>query len=83
MMSEFQMIVEKEISDSGGKIIKFIGDASFIVFPENMAKEAVGTLKLLKDQIDTWLLNQSLNCKMRVKAHVGPVVCGKLGPKTG
>ncbi len=82
MMSKFQTLVGEEIDGSGGKIVKFIGDAVLIVFPEEKAKQAIETLKSLKDRIDTWLSNQSLDCKMRIKAHVGPVVCGKLGPKT-
>ena len=81
MMSEFQALVGEEIDESGGKIVKFIGDATLIVFPEDMAKQAVETLKSLKNRIDGWLANKSLDCRMRIKAHVGPVVCGKLGIK--
>jgi adenylate cyclase len=82
MMSQFQTLVGEVVNCNGGRIVKFIGDAVLIVFPENIAQQAVETLRDLKNRLDSWLSTQSLNCRLRVKAHLGPVVYGKLGPKS-
>ena len=81
MMSQFQTLVGEVVDGKGGRIVKFIGDSVLIVFPEDIARQAVKTLRVLKDRVDSWLSNQSLNCRIRVKAHLGPVVYGKLGPE--
>jgi len=82
MMSQFQTLVGEVIDGKGGRIVKFIGDAVLIVFPEDIARRAVETLRVLKDRLDSWLSDQPLNCRMRIKAHLGPVAFGKLGPES-
>lgn len=81
MMSEYYELVGDMIDAGGGKIIKFIGDSTLMVFPAEIAKQAVETLKELKEKSDAWLIEQGIDGQLQVKAHVGPVMCGLIGTK--
>ncbi|MFH1368805.1 MAG: adenylate/guanylate cyclase domain-containing protein [Elusimicrobiota bacterium] len=71
-------IVEK----AGGKVVKFIGDAILIVFPEERLNEGVIALKNLKDLGNKWMESRGIPSRHRISAHFGPVVCGLIGTKT-
>ena len=70
------------IENSGGKVVKFMGDAALIVYPETHINEGVLALKALKDQGDVWLADRHIASRHIVKVHFGPVVCGPVGTRT-
>ena len=70
------------IVESGGTVIKFMGDAGLVVFPAGQADRAVESLCALKTVGDRWLSDQGAQCRQIIKAHVGPVVAGALGTRT-
>ncbi len=78
-MSEFFNQSGKIIEDAGGKVIKFIGDAGLVVFPEELASTGILTLKNLKVEIESWLQSQGLSNKLYLKIHFGTVICGTIG----
>jgi adenylate cyclase len=82
IVSAYYEFVGDIIEDSGGKVIKFIGDAGLIVYPENHVNEGVLALKALKDQGDVWLADRNIPSRNIVKVHFGPVVCGPMGTRT-
>lgn len=47
------------MAESGGTVIKFMGDAGLVVFPAAQADHAVGGLCALKTVGDRWLLDQA------------------------
>ena len=71
-------IVEK----SGGKVVKFMGDAILIVFPEERVNEGILALKTLKDQGNKWMESRNMPSRHRIHAHFGQVVCGPIGSKS-
>lgn len=81
-LSDYYEFVGDIIENSGGKVIKFIGDAALIVYPETHVNEGVLALKTLKDQGDVWLADRNIPSRNIVKAHFGPVVCGPMGTRT-
>ena len=79
LMSQFYELIGNEVQASGGKVVKFIGDAALLVYPEENAKRAVAALQQLKAIADDWLKAHRLSGELRISAHVGPVICGPLG----
>jgi class 3 adenylate cyclase len=79
LMSQFYELIGNEVEASRGKVVKFIGDAALLVYPEEHAERAVEALQQLKATADKWLKAHGLRGEFRIRAHMGPVVCGLLG----
>ena len=47
MLDEFYHLAEEVVAEAGGKVVKYIGDAALIVFPEDAARQAVEALRKL------------------------------------
>jgi adenylate cyclase len=79
LMSQFYELIGNEVKASGGKVVKFMGDAALLVYPEENAKRVVEALQQLSATADNWLKAHGLSGELRVRAHMGPVICGPLG----
>ena len=82
LLTEFYGIVGRIVDESGGKVVKFMGDAPLMVFPEGRAKQAVAALRSLTEKSSACVSRFGSACRLRVKAHIGSVVCGPLGTAT-
>lgn len=71
----YQMVVSR-VAAAGGRVVKFMGDAALIVFPEDGVDEGVEALLDLKQSIDAWMAGLGWECRLHVKAHFGQVVAG-------
>lgn len=80
-MDEFFEKISGIVAESGGVIVKFIGDAVLIVFDENLVDSGVKCLLRVKDEIDQWLIQQGYKSRLEVKIHYGKVVAGPFGAK--
>jgi adenylate cyclase len=67
------------VGEAGGTLVKFIGDAALVVFPEDDADRAVRMLLDLKTSIDAMMADRGWECRFTAKAHVGPVIAGPFG----
>lgn len=81
-LHEYYECVGKVVSGAGGRIVKFIGDAVLIVFPEQQAVLAASILTDLKQVVQPIWSRVDDGCRVRMKAHIGTVVCGPIGPDT-
>jgi len=79
LLAELYQIIEDGVEKSGGKVVKFIGDAALIVYPDNKCGAAVEALRGLKVTTDMWLKDRGFGNDLRIRAHVGRVICGPLG----
>jgi adenylate cyclase len=79
MLNEFYELVGNVVENAGGKVVKFIGDAAFIVFPAAQAPEAVVALEHLQDLAQTIWAHHDGVCEIRIIAHAGTVTCGPAG----
>lgn len=70
------------IEFTGGLVIKFIGDASLIVFPGDKIDEGILALKKLKREIDNFNKSKGFDSQLKVKCHFGDVMIGRMGTKT-
>lgn len=64
---------------AGGTLVKFIGDAALIVFPEEAVDAAVHMLLELKPDVDGVMSARGWECRLAVKVHYGEVVAGEFG----
>lgn len=79
LMSQFYELIGNEVQASKGKVVKFIGDAALLVYPEEHAERAVEALQQLRATADNWLKAHGMRGELRVRAHIGSVICGPLG----
>lgn len=82
LLTEFYEIVGGIVDEAGGKVVKFMGDAPLMIFPEDRAKQAVAALRSLTEKSSSCVSRFGSACQLRVKAHIGSVVCGPLGTAT-
>jgi len=80
MLDAFYRLVTPLVEDAGGRVVKFMGDAALMVFPEAEAVAAVGCLQQIREQAQGLWAEYAARCVVHTKGHVGPVVCGPLGP---
>ncbi|MBI2923645.1 MAG: adenylate/guanylate cyclase domain-containing protein [Planctomycetes bacterium] len=69
------------VSGSGGRVVKFMGDAILAVWPEEKAGEGIEALAALKADTDASFARQGWDSRLVVKAHFGTAVAGPFGPK--
>ena len=79
-MDEYYTRVASAVKSAGGTVVKFIGDAVLIVFPESAGDAGVRTLIELKPALDRFMAERNWECRLHVKAHFGEVVAGPFGP---
>jgi class 3 adenylate cyclase len=75
----FAQEMEPPIQAAGGKIIKYIGDATLSVFPEEHAEQGILTLLELKDHMDQWFADRGYPCQLVCQVHFGEAYLGPLG----
>ena len=67
------------VERAGGRVVKFIGDAALLVFPEDAVDRGVEGLLQLKDTVDDVMQERGWDCRLAVKAHFGTTVAGPFG----
>ena len=78
LMDEYFILQESILAKSDGTVIKVIGDASLILFPEESASQGISTLLELKQRSDEYMEDKGLKCKLILKIHFGEAVIGHL-----
>ena len=82
MLSEYYELAGDVIESAGGRVVKFIGDAILIAFPEESASGGVQALLQLREAGDSWFAAAGSPCRHIIKCHVGPVCCGPIGTRS-
>ncbi len=82
LLSDYYEWTGDLIESSGGRIIKFIGDAGLVLFPKTEVNAGVLAFKRLKEEGDKWIAQRGMASKHIVKLHYGPVICGPLGTRS-
>jgi class 3 adenylate cyclase len=79
IMDEFYERVSARIEAGGGTVVKFLGDAALVVFPEERVDHGIAALLELKREIDAFFEDLGWPSRLLVKAHFGTVVAGPFG----
>ena len=80
VMDAYYELAGATISRCGGRIVKFIGDATLAVFPGDSVDQGVLGLLQLKDAADHLMMDRGWESRLTVKAHFGRVMAGQFGP---
>jgi len=78
-LDAFYECVAARVDKSGGRVVKFMGDAALLAFPEDAVDRGVETLLEVKDAVDELMESRRWDCRLTVKAHFGPTVAGLFG----
>jgi len=81
VLSEYYELVGDIVEGAGGRVVKFMGDAGLIVFPEEKVEDGVLALRELQRRGDRWLIDRDSPCRHVIKIHFGEVVCGEVGTR--
>jgi class 3 adenylate cyclase len=80
VMNAFYEKVTAPVVAAGGRVVKFIGDAALLVFPEDRVDAGVAALLALKEEVDAWFAGLRWEPRLVVKAHFGAAISGPFGP---
>jgi adenylate cyclase len=80
MLDRFYGLVGTVVGQAGGTVVKFMGDCALVVFPQDRAQAAVAALRELRAKAGPIWSEFGAACTLRIKAHIGSVACGPIGP---
>jgi len=80
-LDSYYEFVGDTVASGKGRVVKFMGDASFMVFPETHADDGVRTLLTLHDEGNKLLAKLGFGCRHHIRAHFGPAWHGELGAR--
>jgi adenylate cyclase len=78
-LNELYTLTEDAVAAAGGLVVKFMGDAALVVFPEDLADQGIMALLDLKTTVDRWLRSRPLGNSLYVDVHFGEVTLGRMG----
>jgi class 3 adenylate cyclase len=78
-LNALYLLIDDAITAAGGLVIKFMGDAALVVFPEELADDGIMALLELKSTVDSWLQDRHLGDSLQVNVHFGEVTLGRMG----
>ncbi len=79
-LDRYYEIVTAAVDGAGGVVVKFIGDASLVVFLPERATDGVAALHEIKDAATPVWAEFDSSCEVQANAGIGTVICGPVGP---
>ena len=83
MLRDLATTIDNHLEPTKGWIVKYIGDASLIVFPDECVDEGICSLLDLKQVADSFFMERDLPNRFTFAAHFGAVTVVKLPPVQG
>jgi len=71
LLSDYYELVGEIIAPAQGNVIKFMGDAALMLFPEDAADAGIRALLLLQSRGDAFLSERGVACRHHIRAHFG------------
>ena len=78
-LNELYVMTDDAVGAAGGLVVKFMGDAALVVFPEELADQGIMALLDLKSNVDRWLRDRPIGDSLHVNVHFGEVTLGRMG----
>ena len=78
-LERYYELVHGAVAEAGGRVVKFMGDAALVTFPYRAAPAAATALAAVQKEATAWWQEFDPECRVQVKATVGPVMVGELG----
>jgi len=80
LLQDIATITANLITDASGTIVKYIGDSSLIIFPDEKTDTGVRALLKLKKKLENYFISKNLKNKVSFSLHYGEIAVGKLAP---
>ena len=78
-LNECYMLTEDAVQAAGGHVVKFMGDAALVVYPEDLADQGIMALLDLKTRVERWMQDRPIGQSLHVNVHFGEVTLGRMG----
>lgn len=72
-------IVIASVAGTPGRVVKFIGDACLMIFPEEAVDVGTRCLLDIKERLEAYLGERSLPNRVQITAHLGEIAVGQFG----
>lgn len=69
------------VAGANGRVIKFMGDAALLLFPDSAVDAGMMALLKLQNEGDRYLAGKGIPCRHHIRAHFGTVIEGDLGTR--
>ena len=79
LMNGWAVLVIRHVADTGGRVIKFIGDSTLIVYPAELADMGTRELLALNEKSKAYFKDRGFPLGMHVGIHFGEAVIGPFG----
>ncbi len=79
ILNDMAKIIIGKVEGTRGTVVKFIGDACIIVFPDDAVDEGVRTLLDIKGSVEGFFRGLGFSNKLSVGAHFGEAAMGEYG----
>lgn len=80
-MSGFADVSAAVLDGSSGRVVKFIGDATLVLFPGEDADAGVRAMLEAKRRVDAYLGEHGFDSQLTVSLHYGEATVGPFGPE--
>jgi class 3 adenylate cyclase len=78
-LNDFYLLTDDAVQAAGGLVVKFMGDAAMVVFPEELADQGIMALFDLKASVERWLQDRPIGNSLHVNVHFGEATLGPMG----
>jgi class 3 adenylate cyclase len=82
LLQQVSSIISRHVAKTTGRVVKYIGDASLLVFPKDDVDEAVGELLAMKREIEESFAAAYPELAITFSAHLGQIIMIRLEPFT-
>ena len=83
ILRDLTTMIDEHLQPTPGWIVKYIGDASLIAFPDGCVDEGVRSLLELKSKCDAYFEGRGLPNRITFAMHFGEVMVVRLPPVKG
>jgi len=80
LLNDLAKITVRHVESSSGKVVKFIGDDSLLIYPEEMADACVLSIRALIEECERHLRRTGHDNVLRATVHFGEAAIGPFGP---
>lgn len=76
-------IIAKHVRETSGRVVKYIGDASLLVFAEEDVDGVIRELLSMKREIEDYFESSYPDLSITFSAHIGEIILVRLEPLAG
>jgi class 3 adenylate cyclase len=80
LLKQVSSIIAGHVAKTRGRVVKYIGDASLMVFPEEDVDTAIGELLAMKREVEEALTAVHPDLAITFSAHLGEIIIVQLEP---